>query len=95
MALFHFLVRAVILVTCGPALLFLLEAAVTAPDSTYAFFACVLAVVPAVFLCLVFWPGRSKGGKEGDLPLDVRIKIRRAGRGEYDATVTPRRRRAP
>lgn len=94
MGLVYFLVRAVILVTCGPALLFLFEAAVTAPDSTYAFFACVLAVVPAALLWLVFWPERSKDDEDGDSNLDVTIKIRRAGRGEYDATVTPRRRRA-
>ncbi len=95
MALVYFLVRAVILVTCGPALLALLYVAVSVDSGSAAFIACVLAAVPAALLWLVFWPGRSKDDEDGDSPLDVRIKLRRAGRGEYDATVTPRRRRAP
>ena len=95
MALFRFLVRAVILVTCGPALLVLLYAAVAVDNGLAAFIACVLALVPAILLCGAFWPGRSKDDEDGASPLDVRIKLRRAGRGEYDATVTPRRRRAP
>ncbi|MCE2493598.1 MAG: hypothetical protein J4F40_13490 [Alphaproteobacteria bacterium] len=95
MALFYFLVRVFVLVTFGPILLVLLAAVASAEDGLTVFLLLVLALVPAAFLCGAFWPEQSKKDGDGDSPLDVEIKVRRAGRGEYDATVTPRRRHAP
>ena len=95
MPLINFLLGAFVLVTWGSFLLVLLYVAVSVDSGSVAFIACVLALVPAAILCVAFWPGRSKDDEDGDSPLDVRIKLRRAGRGEYDATVTPRRRHAP
>ena len=92
MTVFRFLLGAFVLLTWGSLLLALLYVAVAVDSGLATLIACVLALVPAAVLCGVFWPRRSK---DDDSNLDVTIKVRRAGRGEYDATVTPRRRRAP